>query len=146
MTKAQVSEEIPIKSAVFEARHQKKGTADVTQRNLREPWFPFVLLRVCAVRVGKSLVPAFTEERSIERNYLWWYHDGNRAIRVKDWKLVATNDGVWELFDLAKDRTETRDLASKQSDKVKKLEKLWLDAQNQFIKDANLDHSSKKKK
>ena len=95
---------------------------------------------------GKSLVPAFTEERSIERNYLWWSHDGNRAIRVRDWKLVATNDGAWELFDLAKDRTETRDLASKHPVKVKELEKLWLETQNQFIRDANLDHSSKKKK
>jgi arylsulfatase len=49
-------------------------------------------------RPGKSLVPAFAEDRSIDRNYLWWSHDGNRAIRVKDWKLVSTNDNVWELF------------------------------------------------
>jgi len=95
---------------------------------------------------GKSLVPAFSEDRSIERNYLWWSHDGNRAIRVKDWKLVATNDGVWELFDLGKDRTETQDLADKHPDKVKELEKLWLAKQGEFIKDANSGHSQKKKK
>ena len=95
---------------------------------------------------GKSLVPAFAEDRSIERDYLWWSHDGNRAIRVKDWKLVATNDGVWELFDLAKDRTETQDLASKHPDKVKELEKLWLAKQDEFIEDANSGQRPKKKK
>jgi len=89
------------------------------------------------------LVPAFAEDRSIERDYLWWSHDGNRAIRVNDWKLVATNDGAWELFDLAKDRTETVDLSAKQPAKVKELEKLWLAKQNEFIEDAT--QSQKKK-
>ncbi|MBT6849589.1 MAG: arylsulfatase, partial [Opitutae bacterium] len=92
---------------------------------------------------GKSLVPAFVEDRSIDRDYLWWSHDGNRAIRVQDWKLVATNDGVWELFDLSKDRTETNDLSAKHSNKVKELEKLWLAKQNEFIEDAT---KSQKKK
>jgi len=95
---------------------------------------------------GKSLIPAFAEDRSIDRDYLWWSHDGNRAIRVQDWKLVSTNDKVWELFDLAKDRTETQDLATKHPDKVKELAKLWLAKQDQFIKDANSGHSEKKKK
>ena len=95
---------------------------------------------------GKSLIPAFAEDRSIDRDYLWWSHDGNRAIRVKDWKLVSNNDKVWELFDLAKDRTETQDLATKHPAKVKELERLWLGKQNQFIKDANFDGSHKKKK
>jgi arylsulfatase len=95
---------------------------------------------------GKSLVPAFAEDRPIERDYLWWSHDGNRAIRVKDWKLVSTNDKVWELFDLAKDRTETVDLSAKHPDKVKELEKLWLDKQDEFIEDATKSRNPKKKK
>ena len=48
--------------------------------------------------------------------------------------------------DLAKDRTETVDLSAKHPDKVKELEKLWLAKQDEFIKDANLDRSPKKKK
>ena len=40
---------------------------------------------------------------------LWWQHEGNRAIRVGDWKLVAAGrEGPWELYDLATDRTETQ--------------------------------------
>ena len=42
-------------------------------------------------------------------------------MRVGDWKLVAKHDGPWELYDLAKDRTEARDLAVTHPDKVREL-------------------------
>ncbi len=37
---------------------------------------------------GKSLVPAFLG-KPIEREAIYWEHEGNRAIRVGDYKLVA---------------------------------------------------------
>jgi hypothetical protein len=40
------------------------------------------------------------------------------AIRVGDGKLVASRDGPWELYDLATERTETRDRASSRSASV----------------------------
>ena len=61
---------------------------------------------------GLSLVPAFARDGTVKHEELWWQHEGNRAIRVGDWKLVAAGrDGPWELYDLASDRTETKDLA-----------------------------------
>src|SRR5207249_97578 len=46
---------------------------------------------------GKSLVPAFAN-RSLERDALYWEHEGNRAMRVGDWKLVAKGPAaLWEL-------------------------------------------------
>ena len=35
-------------------------------------------------------------EQTIERDSLWWSHDGHRAIRIGDWKLVANQsaDGM----------------------------------------------------
>ena len=95
---------------------------------------------------GKSLVPVFAENNTIEREYLWWSHDGNRAVRVQDWKLVAAKDKPWELFDLAKDRAETRDLATQFPLKVKKLEKLWLAKENEFIETATGKGIPEKKK
>ena len=95
---------------------------------------------------GKSLVSVFTKNNTIEREYLWWSHDGNRAVRVQDWKLVAAKDKPWELFDLAKDRAETRDLATQFPLKVKKLEKLWLAKENEFIKTATGKGITEKKK
>ncbi|MCP3694266.1 MAG: sulfatase-like hydrolase/transferase, partial [Planctomycetaceae bacterium] len=38
---------------------------------------------------GKSLVPAFTKNGAVSREYLWWHHEGHRAIRMGDWKLVS---------------------------------------------------------
>lgn len=74
---------------------------------------------------GKSLVPAFTKDGSVTRDYLWWNHIGNRAIRMGDWKLVAEKDSTWELYDLSKDRSETKNLAAGYPEKVAEMEKAW---------------------
>ena len=56
---------------------------------------------------------------------LWWLHEGHRAIRVGDWKLVAAKGDAWELFDLASDRAETRNLAGQQPQRVEELARAW---------------------
>ena len=61
---------------------------------------------------GRSLVPVFQGKR-IGARTLAWEHEGNRGIRVGDWTLVAVNKGAGELYDLAADRSETRNLAHK---------------------------------
>ncbi|MBW3599088.1 MAG: arylsulfatase [Planctomycetes bacterium] len=72
-------------------------------------------------RPGRSFLRAF----DLPRDYLWWLHEGNRAIRVGDWKLVAAEDEPWELFDLSIDRAETNDLAKTHPEKVQQLEEEW---------------------
>ncbi len=74
---------------------------------------------------GKSLAAAFAKEVIIERDSLWWLHEGNRAVRVGDWKLVAAEGTPWELYDLKTDRAEQNNLASQRPDKVKELEQVW---------------------
>ena len=74
---------------------------------------------------GRSLVPAFAKEVTIQRDFLWWLHEGNRAIRVGDWKLVAAKGDPWELYDLRSDRAESQNLATAHPEKVKELEALW---------------------
>jgi arylsulfatase len=56
---------------------------------------------------------------------LWWCHEGNRAVRCGDWKLVAVKNGPWALYDLAADRCETRNLAAAEPGKVAALEAEW---------------------
>ena len=56
---------------------------------------------------------------------LWWYHDGNRAIRAGDWKLVADHKSPWELYDLRTDRSESTNLAAAHPEKVKELKRAW---------------------
>jgi arylsulfatase len=86
---------------------------------------------------GKSLVPALDPNQPIEREALYWEHEGNRAIRVGKWKLVSkTNQFLkmrpedrddWELYDLEADRTEMHDLAERYPEKVEELKNKWND-------------------
>jgi arylsulfatase len=73
---------------------------------------------------GKSLVPVFAG-KPIERDALYWEHEGNRAIRVGDWKLVAKHKAPWELYDMQADRTELHDLAAKMPERVRELSAKW---------------------
>jgi arylsulfatase len=84
-------------------------------------------------RPGKSLVPALAEDITLSRDSLWWLHEGNRAIRIGDWKLVAARDEPWELYDLTTDRAEQHDLAASMPDKVNELEKRWQQQTDRFI-------------
>jgi len=89
---------------------------------------------------GQSLLPAFATDAAVTRDYLWWSHEGNRAIRVDDWKLVAAGkDGPWELFDLGTDRTETNDLAQEYPNRAQALAQLWQKHQEEFIALASED-------
>lgn len=76
---------------------------------------------------GRSLVQLFTEDAPIQRDELYWHHEGNRALRIGDWKLVAEreNNGTWELYNLASDRTELHDLANEQPERVSEMAARW---------------------
>ena len=74
---------------------------------------------------GKSLAPAFAG-KPLDRDAIFWEHEGNRAVRTGDWKLVAKGPGgKWELYDIDADRTELHDLADEQPDRVKEMAAKW---------------------
>ncbi len=76
---------------------------------------------------GKSLLPAF-ENQPIDREAIYWEHEGNRAVRVGKWKLVAKGvKGKWELYDMEQDRTELHNLAEQHPDRVMEMSRLWQD-------------------
>ena len=61
---------------------------------------------------GRSLVPVFAGKK-LDREAIYWEHEGNRAVRVGKWKLVAKGrKGAWELYDMDADRSELKNLAS----------------------------------
>lgn len=74
---------------------------------------------------GRSLKPAF-EGRKIEREAIYWEHEGNRAIRVGEWKLVAKGrTGPWELYNIDTDRAEMNNLAADEPTRVRILSAMW---------------------
>jgi arylsulfatase A-like enzyme len=75
---------------------------------------------------GRSLLPAFAQDGVVTHDALWWQHEGNRAVRVGDWKLVAAGeDSPWELYDLKADRGETQNQAAAMPEKVRELAAVW---------------------
>ena len=75
---------------------------------------------------GKSLAPVFAKDNPVTRDALWWMHEGNRALRVGDWKIVAAGkDAPWELYNLHTDRSESKDLADANPRKTQEMAALW---------------------
>lgn len=89
---------------------------------------------------GESLVPVF-DDKPLEREAIYWEHEGNRAVRMGKWKLISKVNKKqyfqwdkiadlpvenWELFDMENDRTEMNDLANQHPDLVHKMAEMWL--------------------
>ena len=82
------------------------------------------------VQDGVSLAPLLRQEEGLDREALFWhyphYHGSgsvpSAAVRQGNYKLVEfLEDGEVELYNLAKDLTETNDLAEKKPEKVEAL-------------------------
>jgi arylsulfatase len=73
---------------------------------------------------GQSLVPVFIEDSQKDRT-LYWEHEGNRAVRKGNYKLVAMHDTPWELYNMTEDRSELKDLSKKMGGKAKELRLLY---------------------
>jgi len=56
---------------------------------------------------------------------IYWEHEGGRAVRVGNWRLVSLKNANWQLFDMAEDLSETKNVASGHPDKVHELKELW---------------------
>jgi arylsulfatase len=81
---------------------------------------------------GKSLVPTFASDVTIHRDHLWWFHDGHRAVRKGDFKLVSAKNQPWELYNLKTDRAESNNLVNQKPKLKEKLENLWNDQVEEF--------------
>jgi arylsulfatase len=74
---------------------------------------------------GESLEPVF-EGKDVEHSKpIFWEHEGNRAVRLGQWKLVSRYPDPWELYDMDADRTELHDLAAARPGKAKELSELY---------------------
>jgi len=75
---------------------------------------------------GKSLIPWFLGEEREDHEYLYWEHEGNRAVRQGSWKLVAESEKDWELYNLEEDPTELNNLITEKPEKTVQLRKAYV--------------------
>ena len=73
---------------------------------------------------GTPLTPLFDDEPN-GKQALVWEHEGNRAVRKSNWKLVCKYPGDWELYDIVANRTETDDLAAQHPQVVAELSAIY---------------------
>ena len=73
---------------------------------------------------GQTLLPVFTKD-STQPRILFWEHEGNRAVRQGDYKLVAQHNTSWELYNMRKDRSELHDLTKSMPQKAAELKRLY---------------------
>ena len=76
---------------------------------------------------GKSLVPLLTG-RAGENAFTYAFSEGanlarlyRNMVRTNEWKLLSTVRGSYQLFDLARDPSETRDVKAEHPDVFKKM-------------------------
>jgi arylsulfatase len=82
--------------------------------------------------MGKSWGPVLAGKADsvrTDQDYLAWEVFGNRAVRQGEWKLrwqiKPYGKSDWELFNVAKDPAERKDLAAQHPDKVKAMLVAW---------------------
>jgi arylsulfatase len=85
---------------------------------------------------GRSLLPVFGKDVPVPRDFLYFHHDNNRALRIDEWKLVSkrpnTND--YALYDLTVDRCERVNLAGKEPERVATMSQRWQQIETEFRK------------
>ncbi len=102
---------------------------------------------------GTSLRAAFDDPQASLHRHLWFYHEGNRALREGQWKIVhslatrsfpwARSEEVaselqtpakWALYNLEHDRAEQLDLASRHPDRVAQMAAIWERMRQEFLR------------
>ncbi|RMF40922.1 MAG: arylsulfatase [Planctomycetota bacterium] len=104
---------------------------------------------------GTSLRPALINDDVQLHDALWFYHEGNRALRQGDWKIVYAKDGrpagadrsgrldkrrateiPWSLYHLVDDRAEQHDRAQQQPQRVAAMAARWDAMRIEFLRHA----------
>lgn len=74
---------------------------------------------------GESFLGVFDGAEFDRQAPICWEHEGNRAVRMGDWKLVSEGNTRWELYNMTVDRTELNDLSGSDPDRVAAMTKVY---------------------
>ncbi len=98
---------------------------DITGAKYPAEWIGKKILPMEGVSLRPLLAASAGNPASLPPRLLAWEHEGNRAIREGQWKLVSLATAPWELYDMESDRVEMNDLAASQPERVKDMSAKW---------------------
>jgi arylsulfatase len=78
---------------------------------------------------GSSFLEVLNEGSWKRTDSIYWEHEGSRAMRDGEWKLVSEVGKGWELYNMSEDRTELNNLAENEKDRLLKMQnsyKEWM--------------------
>ena len=93
---------------------------------------------------GESFLGALQGKETTRQKPLFWQWSRGRAVRKGDWKLVS--HGKWELYNIAKDRSESNDLSMQYPEITKELTNLYENWAKEVGASAPKSGKKKKKK
>lgn len=91
------------------------------------------------------------DAKEIEREYIYFEHEGNAALRIGNWKILYVKTGEpkghvpapqsvgtsgWSFYDLSKDRCEQNDLAEKHPERLADMVVRWKELHKSFREQA----------
>ena len=76
---------------------------------------------------GESFLKVTDSANWNRRKPIFWEHEGSRAMRDGEWKLVSEVGEGWELYNMSEDRTELSNLAEKEKDRLSKMRNSYLE-------------------
>jgi arylsulfatase A-like enzyme len=75
---------------------------------------------------GISLLPLLKGNKWKGHDVLFFEHEGNRAVRKDDWKIVSVYpENKWALYNMKNDRAELNDISAAYSEIVAQLARLY---------------------
>lgn len=81
--------------------------------------------RVLSPLAGISLRPIFEGKRIDTRPPIHFLFSADRGLRDGDWKIVSFKRGPWELYNIAEDRSELKNLATANPEKLETMIEQW---------------------
>ena len=76
---------------------------------------------------GQSFLEAIEKGKWKRGQDIFWEHEGSRAMRSGEWKLVCEVSGEWELYNMNQDRTELHNMVHGEKDRVEIMKKTYLE-------------------
>ena len=122
-----------------ELREQPVHVVDIAPTLLKAagvPWPKLAGEKQVPPPDGIDISSVLKENKPLAQRTLWWCHEEHCALRIGDWKWIAEKGRPPELFYLKADRSEMRNLASANAERLKEMETLWGKFANKFLEDS----------